>query len=237
MRFCIRALINERLCYGFSSFLFCGGRGNDFEFDAAGADVAAFTANFDCPAGALGEGAVKMDFSFDHATAAAASTDVMRNQDAQVARWRDELGGVVSQTADLKRGLIRHFARNLAVIDEGAGVGIKNNVGNGLRYRAIRQVVLEAELILDFVYQRHKMGASAVAESVLGAPCFAFLVVPWSLSEERKPGVPKNDSGRAGSVAAGCCSASSVDKISPSTNLLLRRIRTRIPVREWTVVQ
>ena len=155
MRFRIRALINKRFCYGFSSFLFCGGRGNDFEFDAAGAGVAAFTANFDCPAGALGEGAVKMDFSFDHATAAAASTDVMRNQDAQVARWRDELGGVVSQTADLKRGLIRHLVRNLAVIDERAGVGIKNNVGNGLRYRAIRQVVPEAELIVNFVYQGH----------------------------------------------------------------------------------
>ena len=155
MRFCIRALINERFCYGFNSFLFCGGRGNDFEFDAAGAGVAAFAAKFDGPSGALGEGTVKMDFSFDHATAAATSTDVMRNQGAQVARWRDELGGVLSQTADLERGLIRHLARNLAAIDEGAGVGVKNNVGNRLRYRAVRQVVPEAELIVNFVYQGH----------------------------------------------------------------------------------
>ena len=79
-----------------------------------------------------------MDFSFDHATAAAAATDVMRNQGAQVARWRDELGCVLSQTADLKRGLIRELARNLAVFAKGAGVGVKNNVGNCLRYRAVR---------------------------------------------------------------------------------------------------
>jgi hypothetical protein len=96
-----------------------------------------------------------MDFSFDHATAAAASTEVMRKQGAQVARWRDELRGVLSQTADLKRGLIRDLARNLAVFAEGAGVGLKNNVGNRLCYRAVRQVVLEAELIVNFVYQGH----------------------------------------------------------------------------------